>query len=103
VSEQANRAKDALLLALECIDRAEEIIGGDAERVDVLIVYAVGRVNDGKWRSCDGWSSTASPSDTLADMAQRAAVDIQMALASSVKRHEDDDPTDADLDDPPAP
>jgi hypothetical protein len=55
------QAKDALLRALEQLERAEDEIGGPAERVDLVVVFSAGREVGDRWEAYDGWSVTAGP------------------------------------------
>lgn len=70
-----SKAKDTLLRALEQLERAEEDLGGEPERVDLVVVYSIGldHEGDGAWHEVGGWASTAGPKWLHAAMLRRAA------------------------------
>lgn len=85
-------ARDALLRALDQLERAQEDLGGPPERVDLVVTYSIGRdTGDGAWHEVGGWSSTGGPKWMHAAMLRRAA-DAQDEAA----RTEDDEPEDDD-------
>ena len=69
-----DEAKAALLRALEQLEEAETELGGPAERVDLVVVYSVGR-KDGEeaWHDIGGWACTAGPKWLHAALLHRAA------------------------------
>lgn len=77
-------ARAALLRALEELDKAEAELDGPADRVDLVVVYAVGRRHeDGEWHDVGGWSSTPGPKWAHAALLQRAA-DANLDAVSAV-------------------
>lgn len=81
-------ARDALVRALEQLDLAEEDLAAEPDRVDLVVVYSMGRDrDDGAWHEVGGWSSTAGPKWLHAAMLRRAA-DAQDDAARTV----DDEP-----------
>ena len=84
-----NKAKEALLEALEQLEQAEADLGGAADRVDLCVIYSMGREVGGDWHEVGGWSSTAGPKWVHAAMLRRAAnAQHEAALA------QDDEPDD---------
>lgn len=80
-----NRAKDTLLRALEQLEKAEEDLGTEPERVDLCVVYSIGYDDqgDGAWHEVGGWASTSGPKWLHAAMLRRAA-DAQDEAARAV-------------------
>jgi hypothetical protein len=69
-------AKDALLRALDQLEQAEADLDGPVDRVDLVVIYSVGRRapgDAGAWHEVRGWSSTAGPKWLHAALLQRAA------------------------------
>ncbi len=68
-------AKDTLLRALDQLEGAEGDLGAEPTRVDLVVVYSIGREtdDDGAWHQVGGWSSTAGPKWLHAAMLRRAA------------------------------
>lgn len=69
-------AKASLLRALEQLDAAErDLDGGEADSVDLVIVYSIGRDLDdeGGWHEIGGWVSTSGPKWMHAAMLRHAA------------------------------
>ena len=54
-------AKDTLLRALEQLEQAEQDLQGPPERVDVIVIYSIGRNQDDEWHEIAGWSATGGP------------------------------------------
>jgi hypothetical protein len=74
MSEKINKAKGVLLTALERLDKDVQLIGGDPDRVDLIVVFEVGREQEnGNWISASGWVSTSGPKWTHKDLLLRAA------------------------------
>lgn len=69
-----DEARDALLRALDSLNDAETILDGEPERVDLVVIYSVGRnARDGEWHDVGGWSSTPGAKWTHAALLRRAA------------------------------
>jgi hypothetical protein len=69
-----DNAKTTLLRALDELAKAEDDLNGEAHRVDLVVVYSIGRENgDGAWHEIGGWASTAGPKWLHAAMLRRAA------------------------------
>ena len=68
-----NKAKEALLNALDQLDQAEKDLGGEAERVDLVVVYSIGRGEDDGWHEIGGWSTTSGPKWLHVSLMRRAA------------------------------
>lgn len=69
-----NKAKDTLLRALDQLERAQEELGGEPERVDLVVIYSMGRDGgDDAWHEVGGWSATAGPKWVHAELCRRAA------------------------------
>lgn len=68
-------ARATLLRALDELEQAEVELDGPAERVDVVVVYSVGRdTDDGTgWAEVGGWACTAGPKWAHAALMRRAA------------------------------
>lgn len=66
-------AKAALLRALDELDAAERDLGREPDRVDLVVVYALGaQINDG-WQHITGWACTPGPKWAHAALLRRAA------------------------------
>jgi hypothetical protein len=85
-------ARATLLRALESIDAAEGDLGGKAERCDLVVVYSVGRREDGDgaWHDVGGWASTPGPKWVHAALLRRAA-DANDDASYAVDDEPDDD------------
>jgi hypothetical protein len=70
-----DQARAALMRALEQLDLAERDLEDEAERCDLVIVYSVGRREEGNgdWHEVAGWSSTPGPKWLHAALLRRAA------------------------------
>lgn len=69
-----DKAKDALLRALDQLEQAQADLGGEPDRVDLVVVYSIGRQeNDSAWHEVGGWSSTAGPKWLHIAILRRAA------------------------------
>jgi hypothetical protein len=68
-----NEARAALLRALDSLDGATADLGGEPERVDLVVIYSAGRREDDGWHEVGGWSSTAGPKWIHAALLRRAA------------------------------
>jgi hypothetical protein len=92
-----SKAKDVLLRALEQVEKAEEELGEEADRADLVVVYSIGRDDegDGAWHEVGGWACTAGPKWMHAAMLRRAA-DAHDDAARSVNDGEEDDGDDDD-------
>jgi hypothetical protein len=67
-------ARATLLRALEQLDLAAGELGGIPERVDLVVIYAMGRhEGEGGWGEVSGWAVTAGPDWVTAALLQRAA------------------------------
>lgn len=68
------RAKDALLNALDQLERAEQDLGVEPERVHLVVTYEVAALEDsGSWHSIGGWASTPGSKWEHAALLRRAA------------------------------
>lgn len=68
------RAKDTLLNALEKLQKAEEDLGREPERVHLVVTYEVGVLeDDGAWHSIGGWAATPGSKWEHAALLHRAA------------------------------
>jgi hypothetical protein len=102
MSEAINEAKEALLRALDQLDKAEQDLDGPVQRVDLIVTYSIGAdLGEGGWHEISGWSSTPGPKWLYAALLRRAA-EAQEAtyIARDIEAELDDD---ADFDDPPMP
>jgi hypothetical protein len=104
MSEAINEAKEALLRALDQLDKAEQDLDGPVKRVDLIVTYCIGAdLGDGGWHEIAGWASTGGPKWVHAALLRRAA-NAQDAtyLARDIDIGDELD-DDADFDDPPMP
>lgn len=87
-----DKAKTALLEALDQLEQAEGELDGSADRVDLCVIYSMGRQEGEEWHEVGGWSSTHGPKWLHAAMLRRAA-DAQddAARAQDDEVEEDDD------------
>lgn len=84
-------ARDALLRALDQLDKAEADLEGVAQRVDLVVVYSIGRnAGDGAYHEVGGWSSTGGAKWLHAAMLRRAA-DAQDSAARAEDDEEDEE------------
>jgi hypothetical protein len=85
-------AKATLLNALDQLEQAERDLGGPAERVDLVVVYSMGRSEDpdAAWHEVGGWAGTAGPKWLHAAMLRRAAA-AQDEAALAVDDVDDDE------------
>ena len=69
-----HKAKDALLRALEQLDQGQEILEGEPDRVDLVVLYSMGRDHgDGGWHEIGGYLTTPGPKWVHASLCRRAA------------------------------
>ena len=70
-----DQARAALLSALEELDEAAANLDAAPERVDLCVVYSIGRrvSDDNDWHEVGGWASTPGPSWLHAALLRRAA------------------------------
>jgi hypothetical protein len=69
-----DKAKDTLLRALDELERAEQDLGQEPERVDLVVIYSIGYDDgDGAWQEVGGWAATAGPKWIHVVMLRRAA------------------------------
>jgi hypothetical protein len=76
MSEAVAKAKDTLLRALEQLEQAEGDLEHPPDRVDLIVVYSIGREmpeDDGSWHEVGGWTSTAGPTWMHGAMLRRCA------------------------------
>ena len=66
-------AKATLLRALDQLERAEQDLDAEPDRVDLIVVYSIGRDNGDGWTEVRGWAGTAAPKWIHAAMLRRAA------------------------------
>jgi hypothetical protein len=84
-------ARATLLRVLDELEQAERELDDAVERVDVVVVYSVGRPtpeDDGAWHEVGGWACTSGPKWAHAALLRRAA-DAFDSVARAVD--EDDD------------
>lgn len=73
-SSAIDKAKETLLRSLDGLEKSEESLDGPAERVDVVVVYSMGRkTDDGGWEETMGWQATPGPQWIHAEMHRKAA------------------------------
>lgn len=82
------KAKDTLLRALDQLEKAEQTLEGEPDRVDLVVVYSIGRDPDGDdaWHEVGGWAATAGPKWVHAALLDRCAE------AFSESAYAEDDP-----------
>lgn len=85
-----DEARATLLRTLEALEQAEVDLDGAPERVDVVVVYALGRPGEEEWHEVAGWSSTPGPKWAAAALMRRAA-DAYEAAVIAVDDGDDDD------------
>lgn len=69
-----SQAKDTLLRALEELEDAESALTVEPDRVDLVVVYSIGKaMGDGAWHEVGGWASTPGPKWMHAAMLRRGA------------------------------
>lgn len=70
-----DKAKETLLRALDELEDAERTLEAQPDRVDLIVVYSIGRdpQGDDAWHEVGGWASTAGPKWLHAAMMRRAA------------------------------
>lgn len=91
MSEAVSRAKDTLLRALEQLENAENDLGSEPTRVDLVVTYSIGYAEmDGAWHEIGGWASTPGPKWTHAAMLRRAA-NAQDVAACAIDDEPDED------------
>lgn len=91
-STAIEKAKDTLLRALEQLERAEADLDGEPDRVDLVVVYSIGRDSeDGAYHEVGGWSATSGPKWLHAAMLRRAA-DANDDAARAVDDEPEDEP-----------
>lgn len=101
MSDAVNEAKEALLRALDQLDKAAEELDGPVKRVDLIVVYCAGAdLGDGGWHEIAGWASTPGPKWLHSALLRRAAAAQDASYIALDTDLEDMD--DADFDDPPA-
>lgn len=67
-------ARAALLRALDALDTAAaELDSGPPTRVDLVVIYSVGREVEDAWEEVRGWASTPGPKWVHSAMLRRAA------------------------------
>ncbi|HWT24541.1 MAG TPA: hypothetical protein VN213_13630 [Solirubrobacteraceae bacterium] len=90
------KAKDTLLRALDQLGAAERDLDAPPDRVDLIVVYSIGREDPddaGAYHEVGGWSSTAGPKWMHAAMLRRAAQSFDDAAVAY------DDPPDDEEED----
>jgi hypothetical protein len=87
-----DEARATLLRVLDELEQAERTLDGAPERVDVAVVYSLGRADgdDGAWHEVGGWACTAGPKWLHAALLRRAA-DAQNDAAVAVDDEPDDE------------
>jgi hypothetical protein len=85
-------AKATLLRALEQLEAAENDLGAEADRCDLVVIYSMGRSNEeDDWEEVAGWAATAGPKWMHAAMLRRAADAQQDAVEARDDEPEDED------------
>lgn len=88
-----DKAKDTLLRALDQLEQAEQDLEGEPDRVDLVVVYSIGRDHqgDGAWHEVGGWASTSGPQWLHAAMLRRAADAFDEEAYAQDNEAEDED------------
>lgn len=74
MSDAASKAKDTLLRALDEFEEAQRTLERSPDRVDLIVVYSIGRdLGEGGWHEVGGWASTPGPDWAKAALLKRAA------------------------------
>lgn len=71
-----DKARGILLRALDQLEKAEQDLGGEVERVDLVVIYSLGREVDGEppvWEEIRGYTQTPGPKWVHAKLMERAA------------------------------
>lgn len=91
MSDRVNQAKEVLLRALDMLDYAERSIEGEADRVDLIVVFATGRADEqGIWHEYRGWVNTPGPKWAHEKLLEDAALS-QASYDIKVDRPDDDE------------
>jgi hypothetical protein len=86
------QAKGVLLNALEQLEKAEEDLGGEPERVDLVVTYSLGRNEEGSgWHEIGGWACTSGPKWLHASLLRRAADAQDDSIVAQDDDEEDDE------------
>ena len=88
------QAKDTLLRALDQLEAAEADLEAAPDRVDLCVVYSIGRDDPesaGAWHEVGGWASTGGPTWLHAAMLHRAADAFDEAAVAEPGEEDDDD------------
>jgi hypothetical protein len=89
-----SQAKDTLLRALDQLEQAERDLNGEAERVDLIVTYSIGRdLGIEGWDEVTGWACTPGPKWLHAALLNRAAgaqADAAVAIDDQPEDDEDD-------------
>jgi hypothetical protein len=95
MSESVGKAKATLLRALDQLERAEQDLAAEPERVDLIVVYSIGfdDEGDGVWHEVGGWAATAGPKWLHAALLDRCSVSFREA-SEVAARDDDPDPDD---------
>jgi hypothetical protein len=83
------RAKDTLLRALDQLEKAEAALDAEPDRVDLIVVYSIGREDGDAWDEYGGWAGTAGPKWMHAAMMRRAADSFDDAAVAEDAEDED--------------
>lgn len=74
MTDAISKAKDTLLRALEELEAAEADLEAVPDRVDLIVIYSLGRdLGDGGWHEIGGWASTPGPEWAKHALLKRAA------------------------------
>jgi len=93
MAEAVQRAKDTLLRALDELEEAEATLDDEPDRVDLAVVYSIGRdaAGGGAWHEVGGWASTAGPKWLHAALLRRAAESFDEAALAQDDEGDDTD------------
>jgi hypothetical protein len=89
VSNSLDKARETLLNALDALNGAAEKLEGPADRVDLVVVYDVGRdMGDGGWEHVGGWAATPGPTWTHFSLLEKA-IAAQREIDKPIEDDED--------------
>lgn len=89
MAEAVQKAKDTLLRALDQLEQAEQTLESGPERVDLIVVYSIGRETEESWHEVGGWAGTSGPKWMHAAMMRRAANSFDNAALAEDDEDED--------------
>ena len=91
-SSAIGQAQETLLRALDQLESAEEDLEDAPERVDLVVIYSIGRDDqgDGSWFGVRGWAATSGPKWLHAALLRRAARSFDDAVEARDNEPDDD-------------